>query len=59
MLCAGHEEEAMIGADYATQAEMNICENHMPGIFAMRLLQAAAIRPQAAFRRYCTLCGVS
>jgi len=41
MLCAGHEKEAMIGADYATQAEMNICENHMPGIFAMRLLRAA------------------
>ncbi|WP_175772161.1 hypothetical protein [Paraburkholderia phenazinium] len=47
MLRAGHEEEAMIGADYATQAEMNRCENHMPGIFTM-LFPGAGYRHQVA-----------
>jgi hypothetical protein len=30
----------MIGADYAMQAAANLCVNHMPGIFTLRILAA-------------------
>jgi hypothetical protein len=40
MLCVEHEKGAMIGADYAMQAAANLCVNHMPGIFTLRILAA-------------------